>query len=117
MNYTKSIKIEFKDDIEILESRLDLWSKKYNFKLVENDDFKWIYKRGNHFRASCSFDVRYVPTTVTINYLESEKAITSSFHVKSFFYHAMPTDNSRVDEQIELFVAYIKGVVLYRNIS
>ena len=110
MNYTKSIKITFKENLETLAYRLDLWSTKYNFKLIEKSENSWIYKRGNHFRASCSFDVRYVPTTTTIKYLEVEKIIDCTFHVKSFFYHAMPTDNSRVDEQVELFIAYLKGV-------
>jgi len=110
MNYTKEIEFSFKDDIKKLEFRTKLWATKYKFKLVERDSIKWVFKRGNHFRASCSFDVRYVPTTVKIYYLVGVKKVNISFHVKSLFYATMPDDKFRVDEQVELLIAYLKGI-------
>ncbi len=108
MNYKVESNFNFNDADSLLVLRINKWAQKYNFKLLENiKDNKFIYKRGSHFRASCSFDVRYVPTIVTIEYLENK--INVSFWVKSHFYHAMPTDNSRIDEQLELLIAYLKG--------
>lgn len=108
MNYKVESNFNFNDTTEILVLRIQNWAKKYGFKLLENiNNNKFIYRRGSHFRASCSFDVRYVPSIVVIEYLEDK--IVVKFSVKSYFYHAMPTDNSRVDEQLELLIAYLKG--------
>jgi len=107
MNYKTEMTLDFSENMDILNKRIKLWSEKYKFKLTKENEI-WYCQRGSHFRASCSFDVRYVPTTVTIKL--NDNKIDILFHVKSFFYHAMPSDNSRVDEQLELLMAYLKGV-------
>ncbi len=111
MNYKVESILVFKYDYDILLSRLEKWSEKYNFKLLGNNtgEKKLIYKRGNHFRASCSFDVRYVPTTVSVQLLDNENKIIIKFHVKSYFYKAFPSDPDRVNEQLELLIAYLRG--------
>jgi hypothetical protein len=110
MNYNSKMMFKVQGSNTEIEKRLINWAKKYNFIQINNtNNNEWSYKRGNHFRASCSFDVRYVPTTVTIRYLQDEHLIESSFHVKSLFYIAMPSDKFRVDEQLELLIAYLKG--------
>ena len=110
MNYKSETTINFKGELDSIPKMLKIWSQKYNFKLSETNSNIWIYTRGSNFRASCSFDVRYVPTTVKIEYDEINTQIHCLFHVKSYFYHAMPSDPSRVDEQLELLIAYLQGV-------
>ena len=107
MNYRTEAIFKTDDSYNVLLIRAKFWAQRYKFILVEENEYKIIYRRGSHFRASCSFDVRYVPSIVTIEYLENK--IIVSFYVKSYFYHAMPTDSSRVDEQLELLIAYLKG--------
>ena len=107
MNYKSNLKIKVKDSYEIIKKRADFWAKKYKFKKYQENENEIIYKRGSHLRVSCSFDVRYIPSTVTIKLKNEEIEII--FHAKSIFYHAFPSDSERIDEQTELLSAYIKG--------
>jgi len=113
MNYKSKLLINFEENPTVITERLNQWAKKYKFKVeasLENNKSKWLYKRGSHFRGSWSFDVRCVPTTVTIEYDEIKQSLTCLFHVKSLFYRQMPSDPLRVDEQLELLIAYLKNV-------
>jgi len=115
MNYKSQILISFEENPNLIKERLNKWAKRYKFKEEKalddkSSDYSWTYKRGSHFRGSCSFDVRCVPTTVIVEFNEIKQSLTCLFHVKSFFYRQMASDAFRVDEQLESLITYLRGV-------
>ena len=77
---------------------------------MRDQDTEWEYERGSHLVAAFTFDVRKVPTVVTINISEARPShVECVMHVKSLWGIATPGDPKRVEEQIELLVAYAKG--------
>ena len=81
------------------------------FLRLERDNLgDWEYRRGTQLQALYSFDVRKVPTTVTITTEGEHPAkVHCSILVKSWLQFTTPGDPRRVEEQIELLEAYVKG--------
>jgi len=97
--------------IEKISHRLKQWSHKYGLTCTCDTPGNWEYHRGTHLQASFTFDVRKVPTTVTVTMTEGPPAnVNCSIHVKSWLNFETPGDKKRVEEQIELLMAYIKGI-------
>ncbi|MCC5844056.1 MAG: hypothetical protein JJU05_07385 [Verrucomicrobia bacterium] len=103
--------IQIKDGISSLANRLKNWSHKYRFTCHQNSNGQWIYKRGTPLQAFYTFDIRKVPTTVTMNALgENPTIVQCRILVKSGLQLATPDDPMRVEEQLDLLEAYLEGV-------
>jgi len=106
------IQREFRTDAEAdtIRERLGKWSDKYTFICTRDQHADWEFQRGSHLMAAFTFDVRKIPTTVTINVSDgTPEHVECIMHVKSSWNIATPGDPKRVEEQIELLIAYLKG--------
>ena len=110
MNIHLERSLEIGDSMETVSRRLNSWSKKYGLICTRDTLGDWAFRRGTHFQTSYTFDVRKVPTTVTVTMTDGQPAeVYCSILVKSWLNIATPGDPKRVEEQIELLVAYVKG--------
>ena len=110
INFKRSFMID--ESIENVSRRLKLWSQKYGLTCTCDTIGNWEFYRGTNLQAFYTFDVRKVPTTITVAMTEGRPAnMNCSIHVKSWLSIATPGDPRRVEEQIELLIAYIKGAI------
>ena len=100
------------DDVEAITQRLDKWSLKYGFVCTYNVAGTWEFRRGSHLVAGFTFDVRKVPTVVSVTLTgDQPNSVQCSVHVRSWLNIAMPGDYKRVEEQADLLVSCLKGVI------
>lgn len=100
------------DDAEVITRRLDKWSLKYGFVCTSNVTGSWEFRRGSHFVAAFTFDVRKIPTVVSVTLKGGQPtSVQCSLHVRSWLRIATPGDYKRVEEQADLLVSYLKGVI------
>jgi hypothetical protein len=110
MNIHLERSFEITDSTETVSRRLRRWSQKYGLTCTSDSLGNWEYRRGTHLQASYTFDVRKVPTTVTITMVGEQPAkVHCSILVKSWLSIATRGETSRVEEQIELLEAYVRG--------
>ena len=117
--FADSLRARGTHTISRIKTRLDdsrlagLQHARFNqrFLRLERDNLgDWEYRRGTQLQALYSFDVRKVPTTVTITTEGEHPAkVHCSILVKSWLQFTTPGDPRRVEEQIELLEAYVKG--------
>jgi len=100
------------DGVEVITQRLDMWSLKYGFVCTSNVTGSLEFRRGSHLVAAFTFDVRKIPTVVSVTLKgEQPTSIRCSLRVKSWLNIATPGDYKRVEEQADLLVSYLKGVI------
>ena len=100
------------EDMETISQRLDKWSIKYGLTCTRGVLGNWEFRRGSQLVASFTFDVRKVPTTVSITIAEGKPlSVRCSIHVKSWLNIATPGDSKRVEEQMDLLISHIKGSI------
>ena len=110
MNIHLERSFEIADNMETVSRRLGCWSQKHGLTCTRDTLGDWEFRRGAHLQASYTFDVRKVPTTVTITMTGSQPAeVHCSILVKSWLSIATPGDPKRVEEQTELLEAYVRG--------
>ena len=100
------------DDVEAITQRLDKWSLKYGFVCTCNVAGSWEFRRGSHLVAAFTFDVRKIPTVVSVTLTGGQpNSVQCSVHVRSLLSIATPGDYKRVEEQADLLVSYLKGLI------
>ena len=111
-----NIKIERQFQIDIaadeLSKRLRKWAENAGFFCTSERPQFWCYRRGNSFSALYTFDIRKIPTEVSISVVsENPLQVHCSFHVKTLCQIALPGDPKRVTEQMDLLVSHLKGAL------
>jgi len=110
MNIRIQRQFQTESDVTTIRERLRRWSDKYGFSTMRDQDTEWEFRRGSHLVAAFTFDVRKIPTVATITVPEDKPSqVECIMHVKSPWSFATPGDPKRVEEQVELLMAYAMG--------
>ncbi len=108
--YERQIQIEA-TPIEIA-ARLKSWAKAANFACTVDSQKQWSFRRGSHWNAIYTFDIRKIPTNVEISITsENPLIVLCEWHVHSPLHVATPGHPKRVTEQLNLLIAYLKGAL------
>jgi len=93
-----------------VSQRANAWAAKSDFILEAQSENKMSFARGSHWHALYTFDVRKLPTKVSIT-LSGQSPVSAdcTFEVGSPFSIKTPGDTKRVSEQFDLLVAHLKG--------
>ena len=97
------------DSAETLSRNLEIWSKKENFICTREGLGNWEYRRGTYLSSSLSFDVRKLPTIVTIKVTgESPVKVDCSMSVKSWLHFETPSDKKKMENQMNSLVTQLQ---------
>ena len=97
---------------EQVRERLSRWAERYGFVGADSDDDGLAFKRGSHWQALYTFDIRKVPTVVRITLGASEGAqVSCRLSCGSWLQFAAPGDQKRLAEQFDLLEACLKGAL------
>ena len=103
---------EIRCDATDIKKRLEVWAEKSNFTRTLDSDKSWEFKRGTHFQASYTFDVRNIPTTVRVEASGTDSlSVRCTFHVKSTLNIETSGDKKKVSEQFDLLEAHLKAAL------
>lgn len=112
------MKIQQQRTIQIEASQQDVlqranaWAAKSEFVLETQSINQMVFTRGSHWHAIYTFDVRKLPTTVSLVLSgQSPVIVECSFKVGSPLSISTPGDRKRVSEHFDLLVAYLKGAL------
>jgi len=95
-----------------VSQRANAWAAKCDFILETQSENQLSFTRGSHWHALYTFDVRKLPTKVSIALSgTSPVGADCTFKVGSFFSISTPGDPKRVSEQFDLLIAYLKGAL------
>jgi hypothetical protein len=105
---------------EQIKERLNRWAARYKFTndSPEAGDFDdagkgdLLYRRGSHWQAFYTFDIRKVPTVVRVVFHPSHPGqVTCSMECGSWLQFSTAADTTRVSEQMDLLEACLKGAL------
>jgi hypothetical protein len=105
---------------EQIKDRLNRWAARYGFTSdsPEEGDFDdsgqgdLLFRRGSHWQAFYTFDIRKVPTIVRIVFHPSQTGqVTCSMECGSWLQFSSPADAKRLSEQMDLLEACLKGAL------
>ncbi|MFA6292035.1 MAG: hypothetical protein WC637_09655 [Victivallales bacterium] len=112
------MKIEQKRTIQIeasqqeVSQRANAWAAKCDFVLENQSANQMVFQRGSHWYAVYTFDVRKLPTVVSITFSEQAPLnVDCVFNIGSPFSISTPGDPKRVSEQFDLLIAYLRGAL------
>ena len=93
-----------------VSQRANAWATKSGFILETQSENIMSFARGSHWHALYTFDVRKLPTKVSLIFSgQSPVSADCTFEVGSPLSIKPPGDPKRVSEQFDLLVAYLKG--------
>jgi hypothetical protein len=97
---------------EDLSARLAFWASRYGFLRIEDDENTFIFSRGSHWQALYTFDIRKVPTTVTVEMRSDKDGLCQcGMTCGSWLQISAPRDQQRLSEQMDLLEACLKGAI------
>jgi hypothetical protein len=93
--------------------RLEFWARRYGFELIANvAEGDFVFKRGSHWQAVYTFDIRKVPTQVEIRLIDEEHGICRcTMSCGSALQMTAPNDDRRLSEQMDLLEACLKEAI------
>ncbi len=101
---------------ELLE-HLEFWSGRYGFERAEDNEEDFVYRRGSHWHALYTFDIRKVPTKVSVRVLhDGPGACVCTMSCGSWFQFSTPGDVKRLSDEMDLLEACLKGAFSEREI-
>lgn len=112
MNIQQQRVIQIDASRQDLIQRANAWAAKSEFVLETQSMNQMVFKRGSHWHAIYTFDVRKLPTTVSLMFSgQSPANVECTFKVGSPLSISTPGDSKRVSEHFDLLVAYLKGAL------
>ncbi len=88
------------------------WATREKWEVLSQSDARLVVKRGGGIWSWFTFDIRKLPTTVTVEVKgNGPYEATVRYEVKSGAQAETADDRKRVEEQLELIVAKVKGAV------
>jgi hypothetical protein len=95
-----------------LRDRLQFWAARYGFERTAGTNEDFTYTRGSQWQAFYTFDIRKVPTVVTISLLPGDEgSCLCRIKCGSWLQVASPGDEKRLSEQMDLLEACLKGAL------
>jgi hypothetical protein len=110
------IKYERKLQIEIAlvetATRLKHWAQAANFVCIMDSPKQWSFRRGSHWNAIYTFDIRKIPTDVEISVVsENPTFVNCEWRVHSPLHISTSGHAKRISEQFDVLVAHLKGAL------
>ena len=98
-----------------LRQRLEAWARRYDFLLTAEPPDGFEYRRGSHWHALYTFDVRKIPTEVLVRATDDTFGdCFCTITAGSWLQVTAPGDGKRVSEQMDLLEACLKGLLTGR---
>ena len=112
MQIQTSLNFEAQEPHDEIFKKARAWAEVENFKLISEGPTKLVYQRGGGLIALFTFDIRKLATTVEIELIGQNPTRTIvKYDVRSVFAAETKGDRKRVEEQLSLIVAKLKGAV------
>jgi hypothetical protein len=95
-----------------VEDRLLGWAERYGFAMENSVVGDFVFRRGSHWRALYTFDLRKIPTVVAIDFDSANgEEVTCRMQCGSWLQFSTPGDPKRLAEQMDLLEACLKGAL------
>ena len=95
-----------------ITNRATTWAAKADFVLKTQTSTQLRFVRGSLWKALYTFDVRKLPTGVTLTVSEgSPTTVTCEFDVRSPITIQTPGDEKRISEHFDLLIAHLTGTL------
>ena len=112
MNIQQQRTIQIEASQQDVIQRANAWAAKSEFVLETQSMNQAVFTRGSHWHALYTFDVRKLPTTVSLVFSgHSPVNVDCTFKVGSPLSLSTPGDRKRVSEHFDLLIAYLKGAL------
>jgi hypothetical protein len=96
--------------------RLEFWADRYGFWRSTDDGKDIVYRRGSHWHALYTFDIRKVPTEVRIHNTHDEVGTcVCTISCGSWLQFSTPGDERRLSQEMDLLEACLKGAFTAPN--
>ena len=103
--------------VEVRE-QLEVWAERYGFQRAPDEADDFVYRRGSHWHAMYTFDIRKVPTEVRVRVIHDELGTCiCSMSCGSWFQYSTPGDERRLSAELDLLEACLKGAFRERAMS
>jgi len=92
--------------------RLNFWAARYGFTRNASGGDELVFRRGSHWSAFYTFDLRKVPTEVKVEISPSDVGLlTCRARCGSWFQASTRRDQKRLSELMDLLEACLKGAL------
>jgi hypothetical protein len=95
----------------VLGERLRSWSEGAGFTLQSKTPSRWVYRRGSHWHAAYTFDIRKIPTEVVVQLLDGQgNRVQCSVDCGSWLQMETGWDRAKVQAVLDVLVAHLLDV-------
>lgn len=109
------LKVEREVSIDVagpeLRDRLARWATSSGFVCTSDLSGSWAFTRGSQLGALVAFDLRKHPTEAVVRHDADRKSVYCSMRVTSPLTITTGGDSKRMEEQVNLLIAHVKGAL------
>jgi len=102
---------EIKVSATELRDRLMKWAQRNGFACASDLAAAWTFTRGSPLRAIASFDIRQHPTEAVVRHIPDRGTVYCGMRLRSTLAVETGGDRQRMQEQLDLLVAHVKGAL------